>query len=199
MISHTGTPRRGPIPSWFIDFKNPGDLKGSHGPIPNQHALFWFIHHNRTIVKIHKRSKSVNNNEILKGKHYTIGSNNLLSKCPGCPIGNSIQANCIILFSSTDASSLWTVLTNSQHSKYKLCNSLNELPMNPSTTERPLTHINISNFSQNYELLQKLGPVHQFSLQIIKQETIINNLKIRLANPGSSIGNALQIILNIAT
>jgi hypothetical protein len=197
LASHTGISRKGPVPSWFTNFKNPNNLEGSHGPIPNQHALFWFIHHQQIVVKIHKRSRPISDQEILRGKHYTLGHDKLLSKCPGCSFNNSSRPECTITFSSNSASSLWTVTINSQTSKYKLCNSINELSINSSNNESPLMSVNISNIPQTSQLLQELGYIHYYSLQLLKSEPIVNNHKIKLLNSGSPIGNLLQVIRDI--
>jgi hypothetical protein len=57
--------------------------------------------------------------------------------------------------------------------------------------------VNISNIPQTSQLLQELGYIHYYSLQLLKSEPIVNNHKIKLLNSGSPIGNLLQVIRDI--
>jgi hypothetical protein len=182
LISHTGKVRCGPEPIWFKNFTNTTNLLGSHGPIPNPKLQFWLINNSRTIAKIHKRQHNIRENEILKGRHYIVDIDNNLIKCNGCPLGISTNDICRLTFTSSEASSLWTTLTNSNYSKYRLNNIINETINYPQNNEHIAYQININQDQPPPSPLSEIGIHQHYHFQIYNNNIIINETETTPTN-----------------
>jgi hypothetical protein len=197
LISHTGIVRCGPEPIWFKNFHNNSNLTGSHRSIPNPNPIFWFLHTMNAIIKTHKRYRLIQENTLLKGRHYTIDPDNNLIKCPGCPLGLSLNNYCSITFLSSNASSLWTINKVSLYAKHRLCNIIEDLANSPTENETFLQSVDILQPIPSPSPLQAIGHCSLFHIQLSKQDLIINETKVTMSNPGLPDGNILRAIFDI--
>jgi len=122
---------------------------------------------------------------------------NNLYKCDGCSLGSTHNDSCIIYFSSSSASSLWTSHANNSNTKFKLNNSLDELLSIQSTNNTTLQSINISQPSPPISLFDLVDQPNKMHVQIKGHSVIVNNIEVKLVNPGLLSGNLLQVIDNI--
>jgi hypothetical protein len=155
------------------------------------------INSNATIVKVRKKSRNIRENESIKGKHFLTDSSNNLHECKGCSLGIVQDGSCIIYFSSSSASSLWTSHTNNSITKFKVNNLLEELIDIRSASYPIIQKVNIIQSPPSTSLFDLINQSGKFRVQSKKDSVIINDIEVKLVSPGLPLGNLLQVIDNI--